>query len=87
MSRAVRIRRGRVSDPTAAEFGETMANTAGAAELAIRAAVGAVGVQAVTALVREHPVVSLLIATGVGYWLGRRWWVRHDQASRPKDAD
>jgi hypothetical protein len=47
-----------------------MANTAAAAEIAVRGAVGTVSVQAIIGAVRDHPMLSLLLASGIGYLIG-----------------
>jgi hypothetical protein len=47
-----------------------MANTAAVAEVAARAAVGAMGVRAMITVVRDHPVLTILLASGIGYLLG-----------------
>jgi hypothetical protein len=80
MSEAVRAR----SDSTSPEIVGALANTAAAAEMAVRAAAGAVGVSLVISIVRNHPVLSLLLATGVGYLLGKEW---HLSQSQPAIAD
>jgi hypothetical protein len=54
----------------------TMANAAASAELAMRAAVGAASVEALSRSVRRHPVLSLAFATGLGYLLGGGGWRR-----------
>jgi hypothetical protein len=46
-----------------------MANVAAAGEVAARGAVG--GVQAVCLVVRNYPVLSVFLASGLGYLLGR----------------
>ncbi len=78
---AVRVRSGWIGRQPSPEFVGAMANGAAAAEIAVRVAAGAVGVEAFTGLVREYPVVSLLVASGVGYLLGNRWRSRHRAAS------
>ena len=70
MSEAVRVRSGWTSRQTSPQVAGAMANTAAAAELAVRAAVGAVGVTVVTRLVRDHPLLTVLLAAGIGYVLG-----------------
>jgi hypothetical protein len=47
-----------------------MASTAAAAEIAVRGAVGSVSVQAITGAVRDHPMLSLVLASGIGYLVG-----------------
>jgi hypothetical protein len=47
------------------------------AEVAVRIAAGAIGVEALTGLVRDYPVASLLLASAVGYMLGNRWRARY----------
>ena len=73
MSQAVRERSGWVSSPAPPEAVGAMANATAAAEIAVRAAAGVIGVQAVTAMVRDHPLLSILVATGIGYLLGNGW--------------
>jgi len=79
MSEAVRVRSDWGSRPTSPELTGALANTAAAAELAVRAAAGAVGVSIVIGIVRNHPVLSILLATGVGYLCGKEWHTRQSQ--------
>ena len=81
MSEAVRVRSDWGSRPTSTG---ALADTAAAAEIAVRAAAGAVGVSVVISIVRNHPVLSLLLATGIGYLLGKEWHLRE---ARPAVAD
>lgn len=71
MSEAVQNRSG--WSAASPEVVGAMANTAAAAEIAVRAAAGAVGVQTAARLVRDYPVLTLLAATGIGYLVGRGW--------------
>ncbi len=70
MSEAARARSGWALRPNSPEVGGAMANTAAVAEIAARAAVGTVGVQAVISLVRNRPLLAILLAVGVGYAFG-----------------
>ena len=70
MSEVVRDRAGWVSRPASPEVVGAMANAAAAAEIAVRAAAGVLGVRVVTGMVRDHPLFSLLLACGVGYVVG-----------------
>jgi len=47
-----------------------MAKTAAAAEIAARGAIGSMSAQALCAAVRDHPVLSLVLASGIGYLFG-----------------
>ena len=47
-----------------------IANTAAAAEIAVRGVVGSMSVQAITGAVRDHPMLSLVLASGIGYLVG-----------------
>jgi hypothetical protein len=73
MSEAVRVRPGWGCRPTSSEVVGAMTNTAAAAEIAVRAAVGAAAVTAVIRLVRNHPLLSVLLAAGIGCALGNEW--------------
>jgi hypothetical protein len=66
MAEVVRIRSERPSRNTA----RVVAGTAGAAEVVAKAAVGIVSVRMVSGVVRDHPVLTLLLATGLGYLFG-----------------
>ena len=81
MSQAVRERSGWITRPASPEVGGAMANAAMAAEIAISATAGVMGVRAVTGLVRDHPLLSILLASGIGYVLGNGWRVGRGQAS------
>jgi hypothetical protein len=81
MSEVARERSGWVFRPTSPEFVGTMATVAAAGEIAVRAAAGVVGVRVVTGLVRDHPLLSILLATGLGYVFGNGWHVRRGQAA------
>ncbi len=52
------------------KFVGAMADTAAAAEIAVRGVVGSVSVRAIIGAVREHPMLSLILASGVGYLVG-----------------
>lgn len=80
MSEAVRVRSSWVPRPTSPEVVGAMANTAAAAEIAVRAAAGAVGVRAITALIRDYPLLSVLLASGAGFLLGNGWRVRRSRS-------
>lgn len=56
--------------PPSQKFVGAMASTAAAAEIAVRGAVGSVSVQAITGAVRDHPMLSLVLASGIGYLIG-----------------
>jgi hypothetical protein len=58
------------ANPPSQQFVGTMANTAAAAEIAVRGVVGTISVQAIIAAVRDHPMLSLLLASGIGYLVG-----------------
>ncbi len=79
MSEAVRERTGWLSRPTSPEAIGAMANIAAAGEIAVRAAAGVMGVRAVAGLVRDHPLLSVLLASGLGYVFGNGWRVRRGQ--------
>lgn len=81
MSEAVRVRSG-WGRPSPPEFVGAMANGAAAAEIAVRIAAGAIGVETLTGVIRDYPVASLLLASGVGYMLGHRWRARHRDEPR-----
>jgi hypothetical protein len=81
MSEAVRERSGWVTRPRSPEVVGVMANAAAATEIAVRAAAGIMGVRAVTGLVRDHPMLSILLASGIGYLLGNGWRVGRGQAA------
>lgn len=55
--------------PKSREIIGAMANAAAAGECAARGAVG--GVQAMCVVVRDYPVLSVFLASGLGYLLGR----------------
>jgi hypothetical protein len=85
MPQAVRVRSGwfsRSAPPPAPKAPVPRAapkptvSTAAAAELAARAAAGVLGVRAVTRMVRDHPLLTLLFACGVGYVAGNGWGER-----------
>jgi hypothetical protein len=76
MAEVVRIRSERPSRNTA----RVVAGTAGAAEVVAKAAVGIVSVRMVSGVVRDHPVLTLLLATGLGYLFGNGF--RRVQAAR-----
>jgi hypothetical protein len=77
--------RGRwMSEQASPEVAKAMADTASAAELAIRAAAGVLGVRAVTVLVRHHPILSLMLAVGVGYVVGKGWMLDQDLETAPR---
>lgn len=88
MSEAVRVRSGWVSGPSPKAVG-AMADTASAAEIAVRLAAGAVAVQVAIRMVRDHPLLSVLLASGIGYLLGNGWRARRDRAetSAPKRSN
>jgi len=67
MSEVVRVRSRWTPRP---ETVQVVTNTAAVAEVAARAAVGAMGVRAVITVVRDHPVLTILLASGIGYLLG-----------------
>jgi hypothetical protein len=56
--------------PPSQKFVGAMSNTAAAAEIAVRGAVGTVSVQAIISAVRDHPMLSLMLASGIGYLVG-----------------
>jgi hypothetical protein len=68
--------------PTQTPVGGT-ANTAAAAELAVRAVVAVVGVQAISVAVRRHPWLSLFFATGLGYLFGTGWAAGPARSTKP----
>ena len=84
MSEVVRQRPGWVFGSTSPEAVGTMENTAAVAEVAVRAAAGIIGVRVVTALVRHHPILSLLFASGIGYVLGHGRSVAPDKVPSAK---
>jgi hypothetical protein len=53
-----------------ADVADGMVTVGGVAEVAVRAVVGIAGVQALIYAVREHPVLCLLFATGIGFFVG-----------------
>jgi hypothetical protein len=81
MSEAVRERSRWVTHPASPEFAGAMANAAAAAEIAVRTAVGVIGVRTITGLVRDHPLLSILLASGIGYMFGNGWRVGRGQAA------
>lgn len=81
MSEVARDRSGWLSRSTSPEAVGAMANAAAAAEIAVRAAAGILGVRVVTGLVRDHPLFTLLLACGAGYVLGNGWRVGRGQAA------
>ena len=80
MSQAVR---GPVRYPRTREgLAGRIANVTAAAEVTARGLVD--GVQAICVVVREYPVLSVFLASGIGYLLGRaRGSVSARQAARP----
>jgi hypothetical protein len=52
---------------------EATGGTAAAAEIAVRCAIGFVSTQALSRAVRQHPLLAMLLASGVGYMFGREW--------------
>jgi hypothetical protein len=79
MSQAVADRR----PPSPTTVG-AIANTAAAAEIAMRGAVGSISVRAMIRLVREHPMLSLILASGIGYILGAGRRPRGDLTAPPE---
>ena len=53
---------------------EVAANAGSVAEIVIRAAAGVMGTQALARIVRTSPLMAILLASGVGYLLGRQWF-------------
>jgi hypothetical protein len=77
MAEVVRIR----SDVPSHNKERVAAAAAGAAEVAAKAAVGIMSVRMMSGVVRDHPVLTLLLATGLGYLFGNGF--RRVQAARP----
>jgi hypothetical protein len=71
MSGAIRTRSAWVG-PISSKAAGVVPNTA-AVEVALRIAVGAMGVEVLTGVVRRHPLLSLLLASGIGYVFGNGW--------------
>ena len=85
MSEVARQRSGWVFGSTSPEAVGAMENAAAAAEIAVRAAAGIMGVRVLTVLVRDHPLLSLVLASGIGYMLGHEWRVGRGQATSVQD--
>lgn len=70
MSQAANVGTSPATRAPSGKFAGAMADTAAAAEIVVRGAVGSVSVQAITGVVREHPMLSLVLASGIGYLIG-----------------
>jgi hypothetical protein len=80
MSQAVHAGSSQATRAPPQKFMGAMADTAAAAEIAVRVAVGSISVQAIAAAVREHPILSLVLASGIGYLVGNS---RRSRGERP----
>jgi hypothetical protein len=81
MSQAVHERSRWATHPASPETAGALVNAAAAAEIAVRAAAGILGVRVITGLVRDHPLLSILLASGIGYMFANGWRVGRGQAA------